>query len=62
MSPVSQQRPLCRPYAVPMPSFINSSPEKQKNLLKEPGFLELYQAGFIGFQYNCRQCLAERLR
>ena len=38
-------------------SFISASPEKQKNLLKEPVFLELYQAGFIGFQYNCWQCM-----
>ncbi len=39
-------------------SFISASPEEQKNLLKEPVFLELYQAGFIGFQYNCWQCMA----
>ncbi len=39
-------------------SFISASPEEQKNLLREPVFLELYQAGFIGFQYNCWQCMA----
>lgn len=39
-------------------SFISASSEDQKNLLREPVFLELYQAGFIGFQYNCWQCMA----
>lgn len=39
-------------------AFIGASPEEQKTLLKDPVFLELYQAGFIGFQYNCWQCMA----
>lgn len=38
--------------------FIEASPQEQKELLKDPLFLSLYQAGFIGFQYVCNKCLA----
>ena len=38
--------------------FGSSSPEEQKELLKEPRFLTLYQAQFMGFQYFCFNCLA----
>lgn len=38
--------------------FIKSSPEEQKELLKDPSFLPLYQAHFLGFQYFCFKCLA----
>ena len=37
---------------------IGKSPEEQKALLKEPRFMSLYQASFIGFQYNCFNCIA----
>jgi len=38
--------------------FVGASPQEQKDLLKDPLFLSLYQAGFIGFQYVCNKCLA----
>jgi epoxyqueuosine reductase len=38
--------------------FIGATPEEQKALLKDPLFLHLYQAGFIGFQYTCFRCMA----
>jgi epoxyqueuosine reductase len=38
--------------------FLAASPEDQKKLLMDPQFLSLYQASFIGFQYNCFRCLA----
>jgi epoxyqueuosine reductase len=38
--------------------FIGSTPEEQKALLMEPRFLSLYQASFIGFQYQCFNCIA----
>jgi epoxyqueuosine reductase len=38
--------------------FIGSSPEAQKDLLKDPQLLFLYQAHFLGFQYVCFECLA----
>jgi epoxyqueuosine reductase QueG len=38
--------------------FIGRPPEEQKALLKDPIFLSLYQAQFIGFQYLCWKCLA----
>lgn len=38
--------------------FIGKSPEEQNGLLKDPIFLSLYQAQFIGFQYLCWKCLA----
>lgn len=38
--------------------FIGASPEDQKKLLMDPKFLSLYQASFIGFQYQCFRCIA----
>lgn len=38
--------------------FIGASPDKQKELLKDPIFFSLYQAQFIGFQYTCWKCMA----
>lgn len=40
-------------------NFIDSSPEKQKEMVADPLFWRLYQAGFIGFQYFCFKCLAQ---
>jgi len=37
--------------------FIGTSPEEQKSLLRDPIFLHLYQASFIGFQYCCFRCM-----
>ena len=36
--------------------FIGATPEEQKSTLRDPLFLSLYQAPFMGFQYNCYQC------
>ncbi len=38
--------------------FIGASPEEQKKLLKDPLLLNLYQAQFIGFYYECYKCMA----
>lgn len=38
--------------------FIGAAPEEQKQLLKDPVFLNLYQAPIIGFHYHCFRCLA----
>ncbi len=38
--------------------FTAASPEQQKTLIMDPQFLKLYQASFIGFQYECYRCLA----
>jgi len=38
--------------------FTKAAPEEQKKMLMDPQFLSLYQASFIGFQYNCFNCLA----
>jgi epoxyqueuosine reductase len=38
--------------------FIGATPDEQKKLLKDPTFLNVYQAPIIGFQYTCFQCLA----
>ncbi|MEI6314459.1 MAG: 4Fe-4S binding protein [Syntrophus sp. (in: bacteria)] len=38
--------------------FTKAPPEKQKEMLMDPQFLKLYQASFIGFQYDCFNCLA----
>lgn len=35
-----------------------SDPEEQKRMLRDEQFWRLYQAGFIGFQYFCFQCIA----
>jgi epoxyqueuosine reductase QueG len=39
--------------------FFGASLEEQKQLLKDPVFLHLYQASFIGFQYFCWECMKE---
>jgi len=38
--------------------FIGKSPEEQQKILKDPRFMSLYQASFIGFQYCCFNCIA----
>jgi epoxyqueuosine reductase len=38
--------------------FTSTKPEEQKAMLMNPDFLHLYQASFIGFQYNCFKCMA----
>ena len=38
--------------------FIGATPEEPKALLMDPKFLSLYQALFIGFQYQCFNCIA----
>ncbi len=37
--------------------FVDSPPEKQKEMVKDVHFWRLYQAGFIGFQYFCFNCM-----
>ena len=37
--------------------FAESSTEEQKKMVKDVNFWRLYQAGFIGFQYFCFNCL-----
>ncbi len=39
-------------------SFFGKSVEEQKTLIKDPLFMSLYQASFIGFQYCCFNCIA----
>lgn len=38
--------------------FTAASPDQQKAMLMDPQFLSLYQASFIGFQYECFRCMA----
>jgi epoxyqueuosine reductase QueG len=38
--------------------FMASTPEQQKAMIMDPQFLSLYQASFIGFQYECFKCMA----
>ena len=38
--------------------FMGAKPEEQKGMLMSPEFMHLYQASFIGFQYNCFECMA----
>lgn len=38
--------------------MIDAEPEQKKTMLADPEFWKLYQAGFIGFQYQCFNCLA----
>jgi epoxyqueuosine reductase QueG len=38
--------------------FMGATPEQQKGMLLDPKFLHLYQASFIGFQYECFRCMA----
>lgn len=37
--------------------FADAGPEEQKSMVRDEEFWRLYQAGFIGFQYFCFQCL-----
>lgn len=37
--------------------FIDSTPEEQKKMVKDVEFWKMYQAGFIGFQYFCWNCM-----
>ena len=39
-------------------SLLGKTPEEQKKILREPRFMSLYQASFIGFQYACFNCIA----
>ncbi len=38
--------------------FTAATPEQQKAMIMDPQFLSLYQASFIGFQYECYRCMA----
>ena len=38
--------------------FIDATPEVQKELLRDPKLLGIYQAQFIGFHYHCFNCIA----
>ena len=38
--------------------FTTATPEQQKAMVFDPQFLSLYQASFIGFQYECFRCMA----
>jgi epoxyqueuosine reductase len=38
--------------------FTSAPSDQQKTMLFDPQFLSLYQASFIGFQYECFQCMA----
>ena len=37
--------------------FAESAPEDQKKMVRDVNFWRLYQAGFIGFQYFCFNCM-----
>ncbi len=37
--------------------FTESTPEEQKKMVRDVNFWRLYQAGFIGFQYFCFNCM-----
>jgi epoxyqueuosine reductase len=38
--------------------FIGKSSDEQQAILKDPRFMSLYQASFIGFQYRCFNCIS----
>jgi epoxyqueuosine reductase QueG len=38
--------------------FSAAPPDQQKAMIMDPQFLSLYQASFIGFQYECFRCMA----
>jgi len=38
--------------------MAGATPEEQKAMFMDPKFLSLYQASFIGFQYECFRCMA----
>ncbi len=37
--------------------LFDANEEERKSLLRDPEFLNLYQASFIGFQYTCIKCM-----
>jgi hypothetical protein len=37
--------------------FAESPTEEQKKMVRDVNFWRLYQAGFIGFQYFCFNCI-----
>lgn len=37
--------------------FADAAPEEKKNMVKDVNFWRMYQAGFIGFQYFCWNCM-----
>jgi epoxyqueuosine reductase QueG len=37
--------------------FVDGSPDKQKEMVRDVHFWRLFQAGFIGFQYFCFNCM-----
>jgi len=41
-----------------MRKYASAAPEQQKAMIMDPQFLSLYQASFIGFQYECFRCMA----
>lgn len=41
-----------------MRKFASATQDEQKTMLIDPQFLSLYQASFIGFQYECFRCMA----
>lgn len=41
-----------------MRKFAAAPADQQKAMLMDPQFLNLYQASFIGFQYECFRCMA----
>lgn len=54
---------VSQPYGIPgllpfLRKFAGASPEEQKQFLKDPKLMSLYQASFIGFQYCCFNCIA----
>jgi epoxyqueuosine reductase QueG len=38
--------------------YSSAPPDQQKAMVLDPQFLSLYQASFIGFQYECFRCMA----
>jgi epoxyqueuosine reductase QueG len=38
--------------------LFEASGEERKEMLRDPMFLSLYQASFMGFQYTCNRCMA----
>jgi len=37
--------------------FVEGAPEEQKKMVRDVNFWRQYQAGFIGFQYFCFNCM-----
>lgn len=38
--------------------LMAATPDQQKAIIMDPQFLSLYQASFIGYQYECYRCMA----